>query len=70
MPDQEPHLTVARSRHPADLTAVVDELASFGSSPFPVGEIELIESHLRSRGERGPRYETLTTFPLGPAAAG
>jgi len=68
MPDQQPHLTLARVRTPTDLTAVVGELSEFVSSPFPVDTIELMESHLRSRGERGPRYETLATIPLGPAA--
>lgn len=66
MPDQEPHLTVARARPPTDLGALVDELETFESSPFDVERIELIESHLRRRGERGPRYETVEAIPLGP----
>lgn len=65
MPDQYPHLTIARARPPADLSAVVDELEPFASSAFAVEQIELIESHLRHGDERGPRYETLATIPLG-----
>jgi 2'-5' RNA ligase len=65
MPDQRPHLTVARARRPTDLIAAVGELGSFESSPFYVDEIHVMESHLRSRGERGPRYEVLTTIELG-----
>jgi 2'-5' RNA ligase len=65
MPDQLPHLTLARARRPTDLVAAVGELAPFESSPFHVTEIQVMESHLRSKGERGPRYEVLETIALG-----
>lgn len=65
MPEQEPHLTLARVKPARDLTAVVGELSDYRSPGFDISTIELMESHLRRSGERGPRYTTLTTFPLG-----
>jgi 2'-5' RNA ligase len=62
---QDPHLTLARSRQPADLTGLVDALASYQGPTWTVDECALVESHLRGSGERGPRYATLDTFTLG-----
>jgi 2'-5' RNA ligase len=62
---QAPHLTLARSREAADLTGLVDELASYAGPAWRVSEIALVESHLRSAGDRGPRYEPLEFFTLG-----
>jgi 2'-5' RNA ligase len=70
MPEQQPHLTLARARRPTDLVAAVGELDGFESSMFHVAEIAMMESHLRGSGERGPRYETLETIPLGAAGRG
>jgi 2'-5' RNA ligase len=69
MPDQRPHLTLARARKPTDLIAAVGELDPFESSSFHVDEIHVMESHLRSSGQRGPRYETLETIPLESSRA-
>ncbi|HKP55930.1 MAG TPA: RNA 2',3'-cyclic phosphodiesterase [Polyangiales bacterium] len=55
-----PHLTVARSRQPQQLTAAVDALASLRLSGC-VRSIELIRSHL---GGRESSYETLGSFVL------
>ena len=57
------HLTLARLRRdrggsPAGLTSTPVEAA------FPVGEIQLVRSHL---GTGGPRYEDLHQVTLGPA---
>lgn len=62
--DQQPHVTVARSKEPADLTGLVDALAPYRGPAWTVDEIVLMESHLRAAGERGPRYEVLERFPL------
>ncbi|MBA3803070.1 MAG: hypothetical protein H0X22_09250 [Acidimicrobiia bacterium] len=43
------------------------ELGDYESPPWRVSEVSLVESHLRRRGERGPRYEVLERFPLGVA---
>jgi 2'-5' RNA ligase len=62
--EQEAHVTVARSRAWADVTGLVDSLAGYDGPTWTADEVCLMESHLRSGGERGPRYETLQTFPL------
>lgn len=62
---QAPHVTVARSRSPADLTGLVDELAGYAGPTWTVDEVALVESHLRGSGDRGPRYVALERFPLG-----
>jgi 2'-5' RNA ligase len=61
-----PHLTVARFE-PAvaldeDLTALAVE-----SAPFAVGALTLYRSHLQ---RPAPRYEAMTTFPLGAPPGG
>jgi len=61
---QEPHLTLARSRERADLTTVVDELSGYQGPTWTATELAVVESHLRTRGERGPRYEPLDFFAL------
>jgi 2'-5' RNA ligase len=62
--EQEPHLTVARTRQPSDLTGVVHSLATYAGPSWVVEELALVESFLRSRGERGPRYEPQEMFRL------
>jgi 2'-5' RNA ligase len=49
-----PHLTVARTRAPRDLRAVVEGLAAYEGTPWTAGEI---------------RYETLCRWPLRDARA-
>ncbi len=63
--DQQAHLTVARTRERSQLTAVVDELSAYSGPTWTATELVLVESHLRRRGERGPRYEPLASFGLG-----
>lgn len=63
--DQQPHLTIARTRERSELTAVVDELSAYTGPTWTATELVLVESHLRRRGERGPRYEPLASFGLG-----
>jgi 2'-5' RNA ligase len=64
--DQQPHLTVARCRERSNLTSVLDELGGYQGPIWTATELAVVESHLRGRGERGPRYEPLEFFALGP----
>jgi RNA 2',3'-cyclic 3'-phosphodiesterase len=62
----QPHLTLARSRAPVDVRALVAELSDFAGDPWTAEEIYLI----RSRPDSRPRYETLGTWPLRPPRPG
>ena len=61
-----PHLTLARSAAPADLTSVLVGLRSFAGSSWTAASIQLIRSHL---GGGPPRYEGIGAFPLAAATA-
>jgi RNA 2',3'-cyclic 3'-phosphodiesterase len=67
-PDQQPHVTIARTRATLDLTGLVSSLEVYRGQPWLVDEIALIESFSRSRTERGPRYEPRERFRLGGTA--
>jgi RNA 2',3'-cyclic 3'-phosphodiesterase len=56
-----PHLTLARCRVPADVSALTGALARFAGTPWTADSIHLIRSQL-SAGQ--PRYEDLASFPL------
>jgi RNA 2',3'-cyclic 3'-phosphodiesterase len=56
-----PHLTLARSQDPADVTALVAALATFAGQQWTAQRISLIRSHL---GRGVPRYEHLSDWPL------
>lgn len=56
-----PHLTLARCREPADVTAVTAALADFRGRPWMATEIRLVRSNL---GGQTPRYEDLGRWPL------
>ncbi len=62
--DQQPHLTVARTKPARDLTGVVESLGSYTGPSWLVEQVALVESFIRSPGERGPRYEAQETFDL------
>ena len=64
MPEQEPHVTLARVRPAVNLAAAVGELSDYRGPDFTVDEIHVMESHLRAPGARGPRHTTLATIPL------
>lgn len=55
------HLTLARCREPADLSALTGQLAGFHGKAWTAGQISLVRSHL-SGGP--PRYEQLASWPL------
>ncbi len=74
-----PHITLGRVRDtrntsvhdlPAKIRARIEAAAESGEVthkdplPIPVREVLLVRSHL---GKDGPRYETLSSYPLAPA---
>jgi 2'-5' RNA ligase len=63
--EQQPHVTLARTRELTDLTGVVDGLSSYTGPEWLAEDVALVQSHLRGSAERGPRYEVLERFVLG-----
>jgi RNA 2',3'-cyclic 3'-phosphodiesterase len=60
-----PHLTVARTRRPQEVTRWVRLLDGYEGPAWPVEELVLVESHL-GEGPRGrPHHVTVDTLPLG-----
>ena len=71
--DQQPHITVARTRERRDLTSLANELSSYSGPVWKAEHVALVESYLRGADDRGPRYQPLEYFPLGgvfPSALG
>lgn len=65
-----PHLTLARSNRPLELTRWLRVFDLYAGPGWQVEEIALVQSHL---GAGGSRYQVHETFPLGaggPAPAG
>lgn len=60
------HLTLARSRTPADLRALIESLSMFAGSPWTAGALHLVRSHLGS----SVHHETLRTWPLSGERSG
>jgi 2'-5' RNA ligase len=63
--DSVPHVTLARTRQPLDLTGLVESLSTYSGPTWRVEQIALMASYLRRSGERGPRYEPVELFDLG-----
>jgi RNA 2',3'-cyclic 3'-phosphodiesterase len=62
-----PHVTLARSPRPADVTRWIRVLETYAGPPWRATEIALVESHL-GEGPRGrPRYDIRESFRLGRA---
>jgi RNA 2',3'-cyclic 3'-phosphodiesterase len=62
-----PHLTVARTRFPHDVSSWVRLLDSYEGPRWRADELTLVESHL-GEGPRGrPRHVVMDTFPLAAA---
>ncbi|MFJ4779327.1 RNA 2',3'-cyclic phosphodiesterase [Streptomyces sp. NPDC088762] len=62
-----PHVTLARSRDAsAHLRPYLDALAGFEGTPWQVGTLSLVRSHLPVSGvpREQPRYETVGSWPL------
>ncbi|MEU1127098.1 RNA 2',3'-cyclic phosphodiesterase [Streptomyces sp. NPDC005899] len=62
-----PHLTLARSREPADLAPFAEALGGFEGVHWEAGELSLVRSNLPAGGVPGeqPRYEVVRAWPLG-----
>ncbi|MFI8001725.1 RNA 2',3'-cyclic phosphodiesterase [Streptomyces sp. NPDC086010] len=62
-----PHLTLARSRVPADLAPFAAALEDFEGVGWEVGELALVRSNLPAGGSPGeqPRYEVVRAWRLG-----
>ena len=60
-----PHLTLARTGRPQQLTNWVRLLDAYGGPTFTVDEVHLVASHLGEGPSRRPRHEVLATLPLG-----
>ncbi len=58
-----PHLTLARSRQPADLRLLVESLSGYAGLTWEAPSVELI---LSKTGPQ-PSYQTIATWPLRPA---
>jgi 2'-5' RNA ligase len=63
------HLTVARSRHGADMRPFAEALDTFEGTPWEVTELALVRSNLPVSGTQGeqPRYEVVGSWRLGGA---
>jgi 2'-5' RNA ligase len=61
----KPHLTVARLKHPVEVSDWVRLLDAYSGPEWRVEELSLIASHLGEGPRRRPRYELVETFPLG-----
>jgi RNA 2',3'-cyclic 3'-phosphodiesterase len=59
-----PHLTLARSRKPADLRSLVEKLSGFSGRRWQPDQIELVCSEAGPK----PRYRTIGSWPLRPPA--
>jgi RNA 2',3'-cyclic 3'-phosphodiesterase len=55
-----PHVTLARCRRPADLSALTEALAGYRGSAWNASHIELIRSQTGPR----PHYQTIGSWPL------
>jgi RNA 2',3'-cyclic 3'-phosphodiesterase len=64
---QEPHVTIARTRERSDLTNLVSELSRYTGPEWTADEVALVES--RPKRSSGPRYQTLERFALTGSVA-
>jgi 2'-5' RNA ligase len=55
-----PHVTLARSREPANLAPLLEALSGFGGSAWNATHVDLIRSETGPR----PRYQTIGSWPL------
>jgi 2'-5' RNA ligase len=56
------HLTLARLKRPASVSALMDEPFDAGTPPFIVDHLALYRSYVHPQGAR---YEVLERYPLG-----
>lgn len=62
-----PHVTLARTRRPAEVTRWVRVLDTYRGPSWLGGDITLVESHLGEGPRKRPRYEVVKTFRIGPS---
>ena len=60
-----PHLTLARTGRPRDVTRWIRVLESYRGPSWEASEITLVASHLGEGPRNRPRYEVVNTFSLG-----
>lgn len=60
-----PHLTLARTGRPLDVTRWLRVLDAYHGPSWRVEDIVLVQSHLGEGPRNRPRYELVETFPLG-----
>jgi 2'-5' RNA ligase len=63
----KPHVTLARTRHPQEVTRWVQLLDGYRGPSWTVGEVELVASYLGEGPRKRPRHVTEATFAVGPA---
>ncbi len=63
-----PHLTLARCREPADVSALTAQLAGFTSIEWTAQSVHLVRSYLG--GGRAARYEDVAAWPLAARSRG
>lgn len=61
-----PHLTLARTGRPAELTRWIRLAEAFPATPWQVEHVSLVASHLGEGPRRRPRYEVLAEVELQP----
>jgi len=66
--DQQPHMTIARSRRVADMTDMVVALAGHRGPEWVADEVVLFDSTSGAADGGGPRYSVIGRFPLDGAA--
>ena len=62
--DQQPHLTVARSKQPVDMTTTVIALANHEGPSWTATEAVLFDSQPGRAADGGPLYTVVERFPL------
>ncbi len=60
-----PHVTVARTGRPAELTRWVRLLDAYAGPTWTVDRLTLVQSHLGQGPNRRPRYAVVEELPLG-----
>ena len=60
-----PHVTVARTGRPHEVTRWVQLLDAYAGPAWTVDRVELVASHLGEGPRKRPRYEPVEAFALG-----
>jgi 2'-5' RNA ligase len=61
-----PHVTLARSGRPVEMSRWVRLLDTYAGPSWPVDRLTLFASHLGEGPRRRPRHEVVASVPLGP----